>query len=305
MAALLVLGIYVMQSPSQIPLSTNAKSEARRIALINRSGASLQAENLCRQGRNLLFPIADLAQQNLATGLFYRAVELDPDYACGYAGAAHSLATQAILASNEAARTPLLSDAREMATKAQAISPKDGWVVSGLAWVALAGDDPETAFELSTLSEELSPTDGNVLDFHGVISIFVGEYEEARRATDPARERDTAGLQHAQHNIFGVASYHAGAYSDATEAFETAIRLGEPVSALTLIYLAVSYQANSEAAEARGFVNDLEEGFPNFPVRGVFSRLYPDEKTSNGIFQHLIEAGWTERNAQQPGTNDG
>ncbi|WP_271952254.1 tetratricopeptide repeat protein [Ruegeria faecimaris] len=305
LAALLGLGIYAIQGAPKVTSPLPTLSEAERVALINLSGASLQAENLCRQGRNLLFPIADTAQQNLATGLFYRAVELDPDYACGYAGAAHSRATQAILTDNDVARTALYTEARDMATKAQAISPKDGWVVSGLAWVAVAGGDLAKALELSQLSAELSPTDGNVLDFHGVISILAGEYQEARYATDPARKRDTKGLQHAQHNIYGVASYHAGAYSDATVAFETAIRLGEPVSALTLIYLAVSHQANGYFIEAQRFVGELEDGFPNFPVSTVLGRMYPDEKAPKAIVEHLLAAGWTGQQTQQSGTSDG
>lgn len=305
LAVVFVLGTVATRNTQKVSSSSHNTSEAERAALIARSGASLQAENLCRQGRNLLFPIADVAQQNLATGLFYRAVELDPSYACGYAGAAHSLGTQAILASPGETKDTLLSEAQEMAMKAQSISPTDGWVVSGMAWVATAIGDIEKAFELSKLSAELSPNDGNVLDFHGVISIFSGDYQEARRATKPDRERDTEGLQHARQNIFGVASYHNGNYSEAVEAFKSAIRLGEPVSALTLIFLAVSHQANGDEAQASNYARDLEDGFPNFPVRAVLQRIYPDKNASNGIIRHLLEAGWTEAPPQQQEMSDG
>ncbi len=307
-AALVVtlgIGIYAIQNANKVTSPPPSSAEAERVALLNLSGASLQAENLCRQGRNLLFPIADAEQQNLATGLFYRAVDLDAGFACGYAGAAHSLATQSMLVGDSAAKRNLLLEAQQMADKAQAISPTDGWVVSGLAWVAVADGDIKKAFELSRLSAELSPNDGNVLDFHGVISIFAGDYQEARRAADPERERDTQGLQHANLNVFGVASYHNGNHSEAVAAFENAIRLGEPVSALTLVYLAVSHQANGDEAEANNYVTELGDDFPAFPVRAVLQRLYPDKNVSNGVIRHLLEAGWTEQQAQRREANDG
>lgn len=294
LAAGLAMVVYAVQGPGTARSPATTTTEAERLALINRSGASLQAENLCRQGRNLLFPIADMSQQKTATDLFYRAVELDPNYPCGYAGAAHSLGTQALLTADNSAKGLLLTEAEEMADKAQSIAPTDGWAVSGRAWVTVVAGETERAFELSKLSAQLSPTNGNVLDFHGVISIFAGDYEEARRATDPARLRDTKGLQHAQRNVYGVASYHGGAYSEAVAAFENAIRLGEPVSALTLMFLAVSHQANGNSQEAKAYVKDLEASFPNFPVRAVLEGFYPDPQASNKIIGHLREAGWKD-----------
>lgn len=305
LAAIVGFALYLPNHAASLSASGGTISEAERLALFDRSGASLQAENLCRQGRNLLFPIADMSQQTSATDLFRRAIDLDPGYGCGYAGAAHSLTTQAMLISDDALKKTLLSEAQEMAIRAQAIDPTDGWAVSGLAWVALAQRDLDRAYELSSRSAEISPADGNVLDFHGVISILTGRYEAARRATDPARHRDTMGLEHARSNIYGVASYHAGRYPEAIAAFESAIRRGEPVSALTFIYLAVSHAAAGDSAAAASYVRGLAEGYPDFPVRMVLERLYPQRAASDRILDHLEAAGWVDPPVPSQRINDG
>lgn len=206
---LIAFGVFYFQQPTT-DAPVEQASTAERLAIFDKSGALLQADNLCLQGRGLLFPIAEPEQQAIASDLFRRAVALAPEYACGYAGAAHSITTQALMAPDEAKRLALLAEAKDTATRAQALDPTDGWAVSGLAWAVYGARDLDRAVELSKRSEELSPVDGNVLDFHALISLLVRDYEEAQRAADPQRERNTIGLAHAHRNIFGVASFHAG-----------------------------------------------------------------------------------------------
>ncbi|MCR9089692.1 MAG: hypothetical protein NXH97_23505 [Rhodobacteraceae bacterium] len=285
-----VTAVFLFGPSSQA--TTKQTSSAERVALFEKSGAVLQADNLCRQGRGTLFPIADAANQAVATDVFLRAVELAPDYPCGFAGAGHSLATQALLSQDPALRDALLGQASEMAHRAQSLAPADGWAVSAVAWSAYANGRLERASELSKLSEQLSPRDGNVLDFHGVISVLTGNYDEARRATDPVRPRDTNGLGHAHRNIYGVASFHAKDYDAAIEAWGDAIRLGEPVSALTLMYLTAAHQARGDTHVAAEFARDLQAGWPSFPLVGALKSFYPDDRVSSGIVDLLIEAGW-------------
>lgn len=304
-AVAVVAFIVLWHLHSDAPVPSAAISEAERHALFEQSGAVLQAENLCTQGRGMLFPIADTRQQAVATDLFKRAIELAPELACGYAGAAHSLSTQALLAPAGDERDAFLSEAVQYAERGQSLAPKDGWVVSGLAWASMVDGKVERAGRLSSLSEELSPTDGNVLDFYGVISIQLGHYEKAIAATDPSRERDTFGLGHAHRNIYGVANFHSGNYDTAIGAWEDAVRLGEPVSALTLIYLAAAHQARGDHDIAAGYGQDLQDGWPQFPVRVALERLFPDEKDSAELLGFLTEAGWTDPSGSGPTGDDG
>lgn len=268
-------------------------TQPERRALFERSGATLQAQNLCDQGRGILFPIAEPSQQQLATSLFRRAIELAPEFACGYAGAAHSLATLSIMAPEGEKRDELIGQANQMATRSLDLAPKDGWSVSAVGWVALAGGDLNRAKSFSRLSEELSPLDGSVLDFHGIVSILTGDYEEARRATDPTRPRHTFGYGHAHRNIYGVATFHAGDYRAAIASWNEAIDLGGPVSELTLVYLSASHEALGDHAVAARYAQELMQTWPEFPADVVLRRFYPDDDVSEHVIDLLTAAGWS------------
>ncbi|MEP2706263.1 MAG: hypothetical protein ABJQ71_14830 [Roseibium sp.] len=82
--------------------------------------------------------MADFSRQKLATATFEEAISIQDEYAGSYAGAAHSLATLAILAPTETMRSDFLIEAQQMAATALQLDAKDGWSQSAASWVAFA-----------------------------------------------------------------------------------------------------------------------------------------------------------------------
>ncbi|MCV6595618.1 MAG: hypothetical protein OIF40_00855, partial [Mangrovicoccus sp.] len=138
---------------------------AEREALLAKSPATLHAANLCEIGRGLLFPIAEPGNQITAQETFRQAISRDPSYACGYAGLAHSLSTTSLLQPPGAAKDAMMQEAVQSAQAAVERDPTSGWSQSALAWAHFTSGALEAAMRHSALAEQLSPNDGNVLDF--------------------------------------------------------------------------------------------------------------------------------------------
>ncbi|MDJ0859793.1 MAG: hypothetical protein QNJ03_11975 [Dinoroseobacter sp.] len=219
----------------------NSAREVQRQALAAKSAAAVRAYNLCDQGRGFLFPIVEVGSQQTADGLFTRAIETDPELACGYAGRAHALATLARLSGPSAQGDAFRTQATAMADRAVALTPTDGWSQSAAAWSAYARSDFAEAKRLSALAVELSPRDGNVLDFRATITGVLGDFEETLAVTDPSLEREVGSFRFARRNIRAVALFHLGDYAAAIASLEGAIRNGDPVSAATLTFLTAGH----------------------------------------------------------------
>ena len=158
--------------------------------LASKSKATVQADNLCVQARGMLFPIANKPNQFIATDIFKQATIADPDYSCGYAGSAHSLGTTALLTPDESERKGLVADASMMAEKSLNLAPKDGWSHFAIAWSAFVNRQFDLALERSALAVNLSPADGNVLDFRALILLLTGDFETAMEISDPNIARE-------------------------------------------------------------------------------------------------------------------
>lgn len=264
----------------------------QREALLHKSAATLQAANLIDEARGMLFPIADAKRQKLATTIFRDAIRIDRTYAGGYAGAAHSLSTRAILSPNGAGRDTLLSDAKQMAEQAIELAPTNAWSQSAAAWVAFAHQDYQRAYDLSARAEKLDPIDGGVLDFRGVITLLTGHFEEAVNVANPSRQRRAANTKFAYRNIFGAANFHIGKYQAAIRSFREAARLGDPVSELSLMYRAAANQGAGNTEAARSLVREMVDTWPRFRPDLAARKFYQHKKHADELLTKLRAAGW-------------
>ncbi|WP_170789898.1 tetratricopeptide repeat protein [Ruegeria lacuscaerulensis] len=278
--------------PSETENTSNAAQE--RLALAAKSMATLQAANMSQKASELLFPIADTDHQNSATQMFKEAIRIDPEYSGGYAGAAHSLSTLAILSPDETRRQAMLREASQMSQKAVDLDPTNGWSISSQAWLAFASGDLETAKELADRAFKLSDMDARVLDFSTVIFLLTGDFKSAQMISDPEQPRRAAALHHAHRNIFGVASFHLGNYEAAISAFDTAIASGGPVSELTLLFKAASYQADGQTDMAKVLLSELAQIWPDFHPSVALNGLYINPDHASAVLSQLKAAGWQE-----------
>ncbi len=275
-------------------ISVPSVRNLKREALATRSPAAIQALNYCNKARGLLFPIARIDNQKLASAIFQQAQKSDPNYFCGYAGLGHSLATSALFTSPGESREEYAQQAVAMAHRAVELAPTDGWTQSAVAWSSYAAGDAEKALQHSKLAESLAPTDGNVLDFRGLIQLVLGQFSQAYETTDPERPRMTGSYRFAHRNLHAVASFHLGKYSEAIASLNFASQNGDPVSPLSLVFLAASYQGLKKHGEAKVRLDQLRQSWPDFSPKIALSAFYSHSGLFEDILLMLREAGWVE-----------
>ncbi|UWQ91253.1 hypothetical protein K3727_00030 [Rhodobacteraceae bacterium M382] len=288
-----VLTMWMARSTLSPSAVSDTVAGTERKALREKSLSTLQAANLDVQGRNLLFPITDPKRQILALSLFEEAIALDPEYFGGYASAAHSIGTLALLSAEGPRQQTLLTRATEMSQRALELAPQEAWAHAARAWAHLAGRDFDTAIKAAQLAEEMDPKDSSVLDTYGMVMFMTGHFDEASAASDPNRKRHGDGQRLVRHNIRGVASFHLSQFEDAIDAFETAIQEGAPVSPPTLVFMAASYEGLGRLEEAKKTVAELRETYPEFRPDLVFPRFYRDPLHATAVLDAIGRVGWS------------
>ena len=291
-AALMVGLAIVFWVPGQDETSNVLRERTKREALLSKSPASLQAVNMAEQARAMIFPIFDIERQKLTEQLFERVVDLDGNYSGGYAGLAQILTTLSLLQPEESAAKEYREKARPIVTKAIELSPADPWTQSAAAWFAIADKRPKDALEYSNRAFELDPDDPHILEFHGAVLLFTGQFEDAAMVTNPKQERFKSNKRLAHHNIYGAAKFHLKDYDETLEAFAEAARRGAPISAPSLVYQAAAMHGLGDKEGAAQAVMKIMGTWPNSDVDLILQNFYQNPQDANDIISRLVEVGW-------------
>lgn len=288
--------VYLKGAPSRTMPMPDQQIVLERQALREKSAVTLQAANLAEQARGFLFPVTEPERQKIAADMFRQVIRLDPDYFGGYAGLAQTLTTFSKLTPPGPKRDETLAQARRMAKIATTKNPTHSWTQSASAWAAFGNGDFDHAFDLSSRSILINPEDGYVLDFYAMISVLSGRFEEARKASDPARPRGSTKRRFANRNLFGVANLHLERYQEAIVAFQRAADLGDPISAPSLMYQAAAYQGLGNSDRAFELIQEMAATWPGFQPDVALPNFYQHQKHVDQILDHLRAAGWVPSN---------
>ncbi len=292
-----VIGIAVSlprdaPDPSLVNVDLDRSKILERQTIREKSPASLQAVNLAEQARMMILPIFDSPRQQLVTEVFKRVIELDPDYFGGYAGAAQTIATLVIVTPPGEDRQAYLAEAPRMAKEAIQREPSDPWAQMANAWVKFAVRDFDESLRLSGRAAELAPEDGYILDFHGSISLFTGEFEQAVEFAQKARGKGGSNQRFANRNIFAAASYHLGHYEQSLEAFQAAADYGDPISAPSFAYQAANLHALGRMNEAKAKLGELNQAWPDTNVERMLKGIFSDPAHVGSVTNRLRALGW-------------
>ncbi|GAG09053.1 unnamed protein product, partial [marine sediment metagenome] len=189
--------------------------EGERQAMFDKSPGSLEAYDLTRQARMLIFPPLDPVRSKSALDLFSRAIKLDAEYYGPYAGAAQVLAFMAFVAPPDQAKT-YMAQAISTVKKAKMIDPTRPWVQSALAWVAYVNGDFEDSLEYSNRAVALARGDWLIIDFHAVISMLNGNFEDAMEIASQSIDSEFRSSS-VRRNVLAVSSFHLGRFEKTIE----------------------------------------------------------------------------------------
>ncbi len=287
LAVIAVLGIWLIRENTGGLPTAQSIEQAERTALGEQSLTRLQAANLADQARGMFFPVFDVKRQQIALGMFQHATELDPALSDGYAGSAQVLATLAMLSPDKAQRDDLFFQASEMSGKALDLSPTDAWANGANGWVLATQNIPVEAMKYASLSVELAPNDGHILDLVGITAIMAGAPDLAAEVSDPERLRSGSGRFGAR-NIWGVSQLMLGNYEGVVDAFKGAPAAGAPVSAPSLLFQAVAQDQLGHTEEAQRLISEMRKTWPEFPSEFLAGRIFQnDDATRQAILDTL------------------
>lgn len=264
-----------------------------RQAIVEKSGASLQAVNLAEQAREMIYPIFDRSRQDLVTEIFRRVIVLDPDYIGGYAGAAQTLATLAILAPPGPEREDFLAEARAMSDEAIRLGPADAWAQSARAWTEFAAGQHDEAMRLARRAAELAPDDGFVADLYGTIALFSGHFQEAVDIAESAWSAESNN-RYANRNIFAAASFHLGDFQESLDTFTVASGEGRPVSPPAFAYFAANLAALGREDAGRRKIQELSVAWPQADLDAIFYAIFQHPEHAEAILGPVRALGWSK-----------
>lgn len=273
-------------------LSGNAERLAERSVLFEESPATLQALNLAEEARMMLFPATQPTRLQAALILFEAAMELDPTFYGGYAGAAQASAMFGGLAPLGVKRDQMLAQARQLAEAAVELAPTAAWSQSSMAFVNLAERNFDDANRLSRRAVSLDPEDLIALEIDAIIAFFSGDFERARESAAPEKHQNREGTRFPWRNVYANASFHLQDYETAVEYMIEAAQQGGPVSEINSAYLIASLQASGKSKDASRYLAEYSATWPESRIEELLNRLFANPDHPKELIAQLVEAGW-------------
>lgn len=230
-----------------------------------------------------------------ALASFSEAIELDPEFAGGYAGASvvRSLA-YSIPETSEAEAAAHLAEAIRLAEQAVALDPNFGPAWAALAEAKLRQRDFDAALNAAKRAAELAPNDslmratlGRFLGFTGDPDLGVVEVKAAMRMSP-----DSLPMLF----YLGANLRAAGKFDAAIETLQEHRRLlGDRVISAPTAQLAAAYVQVGRLAEAQRVMAELLTVYPGYSLRKA-ARAHPfaDPKAEQAFLDALKAAGAPE-----------
>lgn len=260
------------------------------------SPARIEAVNLAEAGRDLIFPAVDEARLRPAFLLFEAAMEKDPHYFGGYAGAAQIETTRALLQPDMDLIAALNEAANEYSATALDMAPSAPWALSARAWFEFATGNFQDASLLSERAVSLAPDDPHIAEFDALISLYTEHFDRILNRADQFREFAGNSRSNVFGNALGAAQFHTGDYPAAIRTFNASIRDGGPFGPIATAYIMAAYWQNGDHDEARRLAGVFMDTWPGFPIRAIKTRTFKEPEPVEQLIAAMQAAGWTDEN---------
>ena len=228
----------------------------------------------------------------VARRMFERVIELEPDCARAYIGAAWSHYQEAVLGTGEVS-LPSLHKAAELARKGLSLDELDGSSHSVLAYVHLYQGEHEQALAEAWRAAELSPNGAHVNIWTANILNYCGRAEEAivwaQRALRLCPVCPAFFLV-----VLGQAYRLCGRYEEAIAAYKGALAR-DAESVIARMGLTRTYVRTGREEEARAEAREILKINPRFSLQNFQGRFpYTDQALRDAAIADLRQAGLPE-----------
>jgi TolB-like protein/Flp pilus assembly protein TadD len=258
--------------------------------------AHIEARTLYQQAMNLANPPSDSGRLAVAARAFERVIEMAPDFAGGYAGAAYIGAFRAFWGSSDVSDTDL-QKAVSLANRATELDPNFGLAYTALAFAHLSNRDFDAALGASIQAIEAQPGDPYLNAYHGVLLSFNGEPSKGLTYAKRALRLDPLYVRTPHLNILGVIAFQTGDYAQALDAFGRNLDRGGPVNPVIQAYLVATYMALGRTEQARSAFEWLTLYGPGFDLEKWLRRAYRFAPDSDRVLNLLDQADFRSNSA--------
>ena len=239
-------------------------------------------------------------KENILSGeqLFKRVIELDPDFAGGYAGLSFNYSVQVRFDYSE---TPdyHLAQTFELANKAIEIDNSSAWGYIALGGAHLANDDPKRAVEAMQQALLLDPNGyetnlfmGFYLQFAGDAPRAVEHLQLALRLSPVKTVRDMA--------FMGLAQFMNRNYAESVRVLEEMYRKYPRAGTKSVpFFLAAAYALLERPEKAAAVVEKQLKENPDFNLsQWQFHKRYKSEEYQTRLYSAAKKAGFPEFSKQ-------
>lgn len=249
-----------------------------------------EAYELYKQAMHLVNPPADPWRLIAARRAFERVIELDPEWAGGYAGAAYTYAFHVWWGHSKEPDIDRVQ-ALELADKALTLDNSFGLANSALAFVHLSQRNFDRALSYSELAVKFRPGDPYILAYHGFIQCANGDAETGLVYAQRALRLDPAYPRTPFMNILGIINFHAGSHVVALELFQRNIERGGPNSPGTQVYLAATLASLGRLDEAGSIYKLIRVQKDVFDYEAWLNRSFRKGRDVDKVMNELRKIG--------------
>ncbi|WP_299985539.1 adenylate cyclase [uncultured Ruegeria sp.] len=264
---------------------------AEQTTIYDVSPARVEAMNLCSAGRDVMFPVVNLPRLKPALLIFETAIERDPHYYCGYAGAAQVETMLAILQFADPAAEEMLATADENSAYALELEPDAAWALSSRAWLEFGLGKYDKATALSRRAVNIAPNDPHIAEFDALISLYTLKFTHILSESERYEKlaQSSGGLVFG--NVLGAAQFHTGDFAAAIRTYEDTIARGGPFGPISAAYLMAARWSNGEQIEARRLANLYKKTWPGFPLEALKRRAFKEPEPVDALVNAMKAAG--------------
>lgn len=266
---------------------TPTSAFVRRIE--SKKGLDPEVVALYYQANTLRDPPSDPARSRLAEEAYLRVIELDPDFAGGYAGLAYVLAVRSWWRVSD---QPAIDSQRALESARQAIEldPDLGWAQMSLGIALNTAGDHDGALTAARRAAEMAGDDPYVLAFSALIQTFEGQVDAAVPLARKALRLDPLSVRTPFRNILGVILFQAGRYQESIEVLQENLELGGPDGPHMAAWRAGSLAALGRTEEARRELERRAEFPYDFDMQDFLS-AFRDPNEGNKLLETLSAHG--------------
>ena len=228
-----------------------------------------------------------------ARKLFEEAIELDANFAGGYAGSSWMRSVGIWLGYTKSPREDA-ERAFELAQRALEVDPTFGWSHTALAAAYLVRGQPDQAVSIAERAVQIQPSDADARVYLGYFLMWAGRPEESIETLQKAMRLNPQGLGARYPTFLGFAYFTARRYEEAITTLEKLDGGFSPIL-VSLAVITAAYTKVGREEEAKASAQRLVEVFPNFSLGSWGDRLpFKNPEDSNHLLDALRKAGLPE-----------